>query len=101
MPFSIINFDNLQQNKFNKPTQQRQYCIYNQPKTTSVISPTYSTTKLYSMSNNKINKNSIPVKYSNIYNQGKIKANSPNMSKKMEYAAFARRFGSTDVIGPC
>jgi hypothetical protein len=53
------------------------------------------------MSNNKINKNSIPAKYSNIYNQGKIKANSPNMSKKMEYAAFARRFGSTDVIGPC
>ena len=39
--------------------------------------------------------------YSNIYTQGKIKANTPNQSRKMEYAAYARHFGKTAVIGPC
>jgi len=85
MVFSEIIFDHLQRNTFNKRNKMVKYCIYNKP--TSIFQ----------------SKNKIPVLDTNsyIYNEGKIKANSPNQSKKLEYAAYARRFGKSHVIGPC
>jgi len=83
--FSKTIFPELQRNTFNKPNKTVNYCIYNEP-----------TTILQSKK-----KTPIPYMYSNIYTQGKIKANAPNQSRKMEYAAYARHFGKTAVIGPC
>lgn len=59
------------------------YCIYNQPYTKY----------------QPIKKTPLKDTYSFVYSQGKIKANTPNQSSKMEYAAYARRFGTTAVIG--
>ena len=85
MLFSKNIFDHLQRNNFNKTCPSIQYCIYNEP-----------TTILQS----KIKK-ALPDTYSSIYSQRKIKANTPNQSRKMEYAAYARNFGKTAIIGPC
>ena len=85
MVFSVIQFDNLQKNTFNKQCKMRTYCIYNEPTTI------FQSKK----------KKPVPDTNSFVYKQGKIKANSPNQSSKLEYAAYARRFGKTTVIGPC
>ena len=82
--FSKTIFPELQRNTFNKPNKSIQYCIFNEPATIF----------------QKSKKTPVPYTYSNIYSQGKIKANSPNQSRKMEYAAYARHFGKTNVIGP-
>jgi hypothetical protein len=85
MVFSETTFAQLQYNTFQKTNVTRTYCIYNEP--TTRFQPT----------------NKTPIKDANsyVYTQGKIKANSPNQSKKLEYAAYARRFGKSMVIGPC
>ena len=83
--FSKTIFPEVQRNTFNKPNKQKQYCIFNEP--TTILQSTI--------------KKPVPNTYSNIYTQGKIKAKSPNQSRKMEYAAYARNFGRTAVIGPC
>jgi hypothetical protein len=90
MVFSVYTFSNLQNNTFAKKAVVKPYCIFNEPKS------------IYSNYNSGlIKKTQVRDINTVVYNQGKIKANSPNQSKKLEYAAFARRFGTTTVIGPC
>ena len=90
MVFSVYTFSNLQYNTFAKKANLKKYCIYNEPR------------YIYSNYNsNNVNKKPIPDINTVVYNQAKIKANSPNQSRKLEYAAFARRFGTSAVIGPC
>lgn len=81
---TFLNYLHPQQLRGSKVSSQRKYCIYSEPITKAEL-------------NNKNMITNIQVCAYGVA-PGKTRTNLPNQSRKMEYAAFTKQFGRTEVI---